>query len=123
MIKNILIIFLAATILSGCNLSEYRAKVKATTIENVDLQQVKGGIYQGECDFDLVRALVAVQIKDHQIVSVNLLQHDNGWGKKAEVIVDRIKDQQSLEVDVVTGATASSKAILKAAERALRKGI
>jgi len=110
-------------LLTGCNLSDYKAKVKATTIENVDLLQVKDGIYQGECDFDLVRALVSVQVNDQQIVTINLLQHDNGWGKKAEVIVDRIKQQQSLEVDVVTGATASSKAILKATERALRKGI
>ncbi|MDZ7792809.1 MAG: FMN-binding protein [Spirochaetia bacterium] len=35
-------------------------------------------------------------------------------------MVDAIVEAQSLEVDVISGATVSSKAILKAAENALK---
>jgi uncharacterized protein with FMN-binding domain len=41
------------------------------------------------------------------------------WGKKAEAIVPAIIEAQNLTVDVVSGATGSSKAILKAVENAL----
>ena len=44
---------------------------------------------------------------------------DSPIGKKAENIVSRIINRQSLDVDVVSGATISSIAIIKAVENAL----
>jgi len=52
-------------------------------------------------------------------VSFTILEHDNGKGGKAEKIVDDVIKAQSLNVDVVSGATVSSKVILKAGEMAL----
>ena len=43
-------------------------------------------------------------------------------GEKAEVIIDKVMAEQSLEVDVVSGATLSSKCILNAIENALAPG-
>ncbi|WP_313562885.1 FMN-binding protein [Ruminiclostridium cellobioparum] len=40
-------------------------------------------------------------------------------GAKAEAIVDKIISEQSVTVDVISGATNSSKVILKAVENAL----
>ena len=54
---------------------------------------------------------------------IERIKHDHGRGKKAEIQTDLIIKNQSLNVDVITGATASSKAILKATENALKKGI
>ncbi len=41
---------------------------------------------------------------------------------KAEKIPDKVLEEQSLQVDIVSGATFSSKVILKAVEDALNKG-
>ncbi len=41
----------------------------------------------------------------------------------AEIITDKVIDTQSLQVDAISGATYSSKTILKAIENALKKGI
>ena len=43
-------------------------------------------------------------------------------GNKAETIVDDVVDKQTLDVDTVSGATVSSKVILKSIENALLKG-
>jgi uncharacterized protein with FMN-binding domain len=47
------------------------------------------------------------------------LEHRNGQGKPAEALTSRIVEQQSVELDVVSGATYSSMVILKAVELAL----
>lgn len=49
----------------------------------------------------------------------HLIQHDHGRGAKAEAVIDTIIDKNTLDVDVVSGATMSSTAILKAIENAL----
>jgi uncharacterized protein with FMN-binding domain len=49
------------------------------------------------------------------------VKHVNGQGKPAEVITEKVIETQSLQVDVVSGATYSSKVILKAIENALAK--
>jgi uncharacterized protein with FMN-binding domain len=51
---------------------------------------------------------------------VDIVRHDNGKGSPAEIIVDRIIEAQSLKVDLISKATYSSKAILKAVENALQ---
>ena len=48
-----------------------------------------------------------------------MLEHKNGQGTPAEVIPEKVVETQTLEVDIVSGATYSSKVILKAIENAL----
>lgn len=50
-----------------------------------------------------------------------MLEHQNGLGKKAGIINKSVIDNQTLKVDSVSGATVSSKVILKAIENALSK--
>lgn len=88
-------------------------------INYVDINNVPDGIYKGKCDAGLVKVEVTVEVKDKKIHAITIDKHDNGLGKKAEKIVERVVKEQSLEVDVVSGATHSSKAILKAVETAL----
>lgn len=104
-----------------CNIvvREYKQKVDAIVIDDIDLQQVNDGEYIGECDMDLVRAKVLVKVKDHRITEIELLEH--GRGENAEVIPEKIVEVQSLKVDTITGATCSSKIILEAIEDALKK--
>lgn len=90
-------------------------------IDKVNLNTIEDGIYMGEYSGTLVKVAVEVQVKENKITDIVIVKHDNGLGKKAEKIVYSIISQQSLDVEVVSGATSSSKAILKAVEVALTK--
>ncbi|MFP4444600.1 MAG: FMN-binding protein [Spirochaetia bacterium] len=97
-------------------------KLMALTIEDVNLKDVTDGTYRGKYSgFPLV-VVVDVTVKDHRITDVDLVKHQHGQGADAEVLPERIEEAQTLKVDMVSGATYSSKAILKAAERALLLG-
>lgn len=100
-------------------LMNYKKKINEITIGEVNLSAVEDGTYTGHYDAILVAADVSVTVKDHRIEDIEILRHDNGKGKPAEVIVDKVVESQSLLVDTVSGCTASSKVILKAIENAL----
>lgn len=84
-----------------------------------DLSQIPDGTYTGRCDNGLVKVEVEVDVHNHTIAGVRIIQHDNGRGAPAEAIIGDVVTHQSVEVDAVSGATASSKTILKAIENAL----
>jgi len=96
--------------------------VPAMEVRSVDISSIKEGIYRGEYMSGPVKVIVDVVVKDHKIQGINIIEHQNGLGKKAETIVEDIVEAQSLKVEVVSGATFSSKVILKAVESALEKG-
>ena len=89
------------------------------TISNVDISKIKDGIYEGSYNAFPVAAVVNVTISNHSIAGIELTKHTNGQGGDAEIIPAKVVEAQSLEVDIVTGATYSSKVILKAIEDAL----
>ncbi len=85
----------------------------------VDLTSIEDGVYTGSYSVFPVSAEVQVTVKDHRIAAIDLLKHNNGQGAPAEVVPGRVVEFQSLQVDVVSGATYSSRVILKAIENAL----
>lgn len=90
-----------------------------TKIANIDLGTIEDGDYTGSYDAVAVMVKVSVTIKNHRITRIDLIEHNNGKGQPAEIITQSIVDAQRLDVDVISGATLSSKAILKAVENAL----
>ncbi len=105
--------------LSNCKLQEYKEKVANTEINEVDLSQVDDGTYAGFYDCYLVKAKVNVTVADHKITDIEIVEHENGKGEPGEQVVPKVVKKQSLKVDTISGATASSKVILKAIELAL----
>jgi len=95
------------------------ATLAAITITDVDVSQLSAGVYDGEFRTVPVSARVRVTLADSGIQKIDLLEHNNGQGKPAEAILQEVVEQQSLAVDVIAGATYSSKVILKAIEDAL----
>ena len=91
--------------------------------EDVDMDSVTDGTYEGEADAGLVYVKVSVTVKDHQIADIELLKHKNGLGEKAEVIVDDMIKKNCCDVDTISGATLSSDTIKSAVSVALKKGI
>ena len=62
-------------------------------------------------------------VRDHRLESIELLEHENGKGTPAEVILERMLQHQTTAVDTVSGATCSSKVLRKAVENALAEGL
>ena len=92
-------------------------------IEDVDISGIADGVYKGSYETTLVKAQVEVTVKEHKITDIKLLKHDNGKGKAAESITEDVVKSGSLQVDSVSGATHSSKVILKAIENALKNAV
>ncbi|MFW2487417.1 FMN-binding protein [Clostridium chromiireducens] len=121
-LSSICIIFIIGVIAGGkylISVKNYQKAIKELTINNVDLSKISDGKYIGTYDADLISAKVSVTVKDHKIEEVDLLEHKNGRGKPAEIIPEMVVKAQSLKVDTISGATNSSKTILKAIENAL----
>ncbi|MFZ7120826.1 MAG: FMN-binding protein [Eubacteriaceae bacterium] len=90
-------------------------------ISENNLYQIKDGNYKGNYSSGLVKVEVNVSVANHKINKIEILKHENGLGKKAEKIVDKIIERQSLDVDVISGATISSNTIKKAVQLSLGK--
>jgi|Deesub1362A_J573_1020465.scaffolds.fasta_scaffold06256_4 uncharacterized protein with FMN-binding domain len=91
-------------------------------VGSAGLENVRDGSYIGEYESFPVKAVVKVDVMSNRITVIEIIEHRCGLGKKAEKITKEIEKSQSVDVDVVTGATLSSKVILKAVEDALDKG-
>ena len=112
--KYLIALFLAALLLAAACVD-----LDSIVISNPDLSKIADGKYQGSSKVGPVLVTLEVSVKGSVITSIDLIKHRNGKGEKAEAIVQKIIEAQSLNVDVISGATASSKAILQAAENAL----
>lgn len=99
--------------------AKYQQAVDETTIIDVDLSEISDGNYEGSYDVDMISATVQVEVENHEIKNIELIEHNNDRGEKAESIVNDIINQQKIKVDTVTGATNSSKVIQKAVQNAL----
>lgn len=113
----LIILFFTAVYLK--NVADYKRAVKETTFSNLDLSNVSDGVYIGEYDADFVYAKVEVKVQNGVITNIDILEHKNGRGSSAEVVVDSIIKEQKIDVDAVSGSTNSSIVIKKAVENAL----
>lgn len=79
------------------------------------------GVYKGSATGYRGSVTVAVTILDKKIVSIDILSasDDEAFFNRAKGVIDRIISSQSLDVDVVSGATYSSKGIIGAVKNAL----
>ena len=112
-------VLLAAAVLISCNSTALREITAAMP----DMEGKGDGVYRGEYDLSgtPVMVILDVTVQDQNITAVKIIKHScSPIGKKAERITERIIERQSLDVDVVSGATGSSMAIMKAVENALR---
>jgi len=87
----------------------------------LNLSELDDGFYEGSFGAGIVSATVRVAVSGHEIKSIEIVKHDHGKGKPAEAITASVIENQSVEVDVVSGATYSSKVILKAIENAINR--
>ena len=106
-------------LLTGLVLVAACTNIKDIVITNPDLSKISNGTYRGSSKVGPVRVTLDVNMQNNAITSIQIIKHFNGRGKKAESLIPKVIEAQSLNIDVVSGATASSKAILQAVENAL----
>ena len=106
--------------LAGCSGIE---EIEKLTVGDVPVSAVRDGTYQGSQRNFPVTAKVEVTVQDGRITGIELLRHFHGPDHGADAILDRVIANQSVRVDAVTGATYSSKVVLKAIESALAQGL
>ena len=88
-----------------------------------DMNGKADGVYRGNYDLSgsPVKVTLDVTVRDKSITAIEIVKHiSSPFGKKAEKITEKIIEEQNLNIDVISGATGSSKAILKAVENALQ---
>lgn len=126
--RNVLIILIIAILIGAgfgikaiIDIQNEQKILAALNIQEIDLTKVADGNYEGSYDSSLIKVNVVVEVNNHKISYIDLVQHENGKGTPAEVIIPEVINTQSLKVDAVTGATSSSKAILKAIENAINQ--
>lgn len=89
----------------------------------IDMSKIRDGIYHGKSNGGMVSVEVEVEVENHVIKDIKLLKHDNAKGKNAETMIDDMILYNTDNVDIVSGATASSKTIRNAVNNALQQGL
>ena len=107
-----------AALLIGCTTA-----YKSLQASLPDVSGKPDGVYRGEYDVSgtPVKVILDVAVNAGRMAQITIVKHSSSpIGKKAEKITGTIIEKQSLDIDAVSGATASSKGILKAVENALQ---
>ena len=99
-----------------------QAGLASLVYEPVDMMRVADGAYTGEADAGLVTVKVEVDVRDHVLREVRLLEHKNGMGGAAEAITGAMVAANTYDVDAISGATLSSQTIKSAVSKALKQG-
>jgi len=86
----------------------------------IDLTKLTDGDHFGVYSDGKSAYKVNVNIKDHSITGITILENGStAKAKKAERVIDEVMTAQKTDVDVISGATEESQALLKAVENAL----
>ena len=124
-LKIVLIFFLCLIVLSAgflFYLSRGLGDGIDLSINEIDLQNLEDGIYRGRYDGGRWSNELEIEIKNNQIVDVYIVE-DLSFvlPEVRDDLFLQVMDQQSLDVDIISGSTVTSKAYLKAIENALAK--
>ena len=96
---------------------------RTSDITDLDLNTVQDGTYTGIYQNKILLAVVQVEVSNHEIISIEVLEHKDAYMEQARMIANDVLDGQSLEVDAISGAALTSDTVLKAIEGALRQGV
>jgi electron transport complex protein RnfG len=90
------------------------------------LKYVRDGSYSGEAKGFNGWIRVMVTVQSHRLVEIAILQQQEVaeyWSKVKQKIPQEILEKHNIDVDVVSGATYSSKGLIEAVNNALEKGM
>ncbi len=122
----ILIIIVIVVIIAGIFVKDFLDKTEKGLEEleqlgfvEIEISRIPDGSYNGYFKQFPIEVELTTTVKDGKITAINIRKHVTGQGQVAENITSDVIKEQSLEVDMITGATYSSLVILKAVEDSL----
>ena len=122
--KKLFYVLLGIVVLGtiGCLSLTASMKKSLAKIENedIDMETAEDGSFEGHSELGPVKVDVKVLVENHKLKRVELLRHECRLGHPADVIVDKMVEQNTWDVDAVSGATVSSGIIKNAVNKALR---
>jgi len=98
----------------------------SSMVSGIALNNLKDGVYQGEAKGFAARIITEVSIEDGRITGIKVIDHheSKGWYEEVFMVLPKeIMRKQRIEVDVISGATKTSKGFLKSVESAVKKAV
>lgn len=93
-------------------------------IGSPDLSRISDGVHRGSVSYAGFEYAVAVKVSEARIIDVRVIQNrDSDYARFAEGIIQRVLTRQTPDVEGVTGATTTSKCLMRAIESALEGAI
>jgi uncharacterized protein with FMN-binding domain len=122
-LKAILILLGLSILICLCIIpfdNKARKEIMEMPINNVNLGEIKDGKYLGNFKNQLRIYDVEVTVYNHNITSIRPVNNSpaNSYSNK---LFNMVIKQQKINVDTISGATVTSKMILKAIENALNR--
>lgn len=97
--------------------------VRQMDIQNVDINSIRNGEYIGSFSYSGFDYKVKTIVNRHKIKDIVVLHNRNTkHAKRAEGVIPEILRKQTPDVDAISGATTTSKALMKAVENSLKSG-
>jgi len=122
------IIVMALAIAGGIGwskISKEHRQIRSLPLNKVNFANLKDGTYKGSFEGGMYKWReneIQVQVENGQVINIQVLQHKENQSKEfTDKLFNRVMKAQSLQVDIVTGATLTSKAYLQGVENALKK--
>lgn len=118
----ILALTLVAVLISWEFYFKRMREIGKLSIGHVDTASVADGIHSGHFETPYKTYRVNVSVINHEITRIEVEPGDRFWSyfdNEAKAVGKQVIRRQCTDVDVVSGATITSKAILKAIENAL----
>ncbi|MCU0846370.1 MAG: FMN-binding protein [Spirochaetes bacterium] len=107
----------------SCSSYEEIKRAREMPIKKINPAVKPDGKYRGAFTYGGFTYEVEVVLKGGVIRDILVLKNrDTEYARLAEGVTGRIRKSNSLDVDAVTGATTTSKALMKAVENALDAG-
>lgn len=99
--------------------------VLSIEIKNTDINNIEDGIYIGDFKYHKSYIKTEISIKNGKITKIEILENAKGSHEKdvEQNLVPRVIKKQRTDVDVISGATVSSKALLQSLNNGFIYGV
>lgn len=105
-------------------MKEHR-EIRTLTLNEVNFSNLKDGSYTGSYEGGMYKwreNTVRVTVKSGKVTEIEVLSHKENQSKEfTDELFSRVIEEQSLQVDTISGATLTSKAYLQGVENALKQ--
>ena len=117
----VLLLLAVSFILHGCGEQGPDPDGIAEPADTFDFSTIPAGAHRGMFTYGSFNFIVEVVAEDGNVTDIIVIQNrDNQPSIDAEAVLERMVEAQSLDVDTVSGATVSSRSLVKAVENALK---